>query len=136
MLNQIHPSIRMEYEFDGKTRMVVAKMLLVVAPKGTKLWVGAGGRLIAFGYNGDSGSPVYDYSGKRLGMYVGGQTMAKHNNPSPPSVDGLHFVTPLGPTVEDILTTLRGDPGFAGCNLEIDTEWEAPDELQEHEQDD
>ncbi|KAK1763107.1 hypothetical protein QBC33DRAFT_518907 [Phialemonium atrogriseum] len=96
---KIHPSVRMEYEIDGKTKIVVAKMLLAVAPKGTKWWVGRGGIINTFGYDGDSGSPVYDYSGKRL-----------------------------GPTVKDILTTLRGDPGCAGCNLEIDTEWEAPDE--------
>lgn len=74
----------MEYQFEGRTKVVVGKMLLVVAPIGTKLWAGANGRQIAFGWNGDSGSPVYEYSGKRMGMYVGGQSKVKHNNPSPP----------------------------------------------------
>lgn len=98
----------MNYEFDGKVEEKLGKVLLVVSPPGSKIWPGDPSGHIAFGTAGDSGSLVYDLSGKAVGIYIGGQSnnnIGQVHNAGvvySSSLDGIHFVSPVEPNLEEV----------------------------------
>jgi len=119
ILNSVNTTVNMKYEFDdGTTEIVVGKALLVVSPpQSPKLWCGLP---IAFGHEGDSGSLVFDHQGKVLGMYFGGH---HQSGPSgPPSVDGIHFVSPMHLTLDAIRAAVT-KPGHEGGGVQVDFIW-------------
>ena len=133
-VNTIDSSVRMRYEFDGGHEIVEGKVLLVVAPPATSgLWLGGYGVPIAFGWHGDSGSLVFDHQGRVLGMYIGGQNQSCDFQGQPPvrapSVDGIHFIAPIHPTLDAIRAAASNDPAFSGQDISIDFVW-GPTDLE------
>lgn len=100
---------------NGGAVITKGKVLLVISPVGCSgypLWIGDPSGNIAFATVGDSGSLVYDYKGRVLGMYIGGQPnnlgkmfVAEHETYA--SLDGIHFITPIDATLKDIRDTLE-----------------------------
>lgn len=119
-MNNIYADVRMRYAVDGGDILTVqGKTLVVVSPAATsRRWGPANGCPVVFGDYGDSGSLVFDYQGKTIGTYIGGQDTLRACAVNPhikaSSIDGVHFVTPIGPTLDSVHATLRRDPVFAG----------------------
>lgn len=71
----------------------MGKAMVVVSPKAHQQWAGHGPDAgFAFGWGGDSGSLVFDYRGKALGLYFGGQRYIEDYETPPveaPLVDGI-----------------------------------------------
>ena len=118
VLNQIHPSMNVRSSRNGEEKSRTGRTVLVLVPKAalddTK----------TFGSPGDSGSLVYDYEGKIMGIYFGGQRYEPYNPPIEVScVDGLHFVAPIAPTLESIQAVVKTDPAFSGYDVEVEFLW-------------
>lgn len=116
------------YEVDGRDVLIQGKALVVVSPPATsRTWPGTCGPPIAFGWNGDSGILVFDYKGRVLGTYIGGQSDQSDYKVDPPintpSIDGIHFVSPIYPTLEGIRAAVRHDPTFGGLDVNVDFVW-------------
>jgi hypothetical protein len=92
------------------------------------VWIGQrdGG---VFGKRGDSGSLVFDYQGKVLGMYLGGQHKNMDYSVTPhiecPSVDEIHFVAPIVPILESIRAAVQDDPSFEGHPVDVEFLWKS-----------
>lgn len=100
-----------------------SKTLLVVASQGSRVWGSEGNVNISFGTLGDSGSLVYDCTGRAIGLSFGGEHTPCNGNPSSSSMDGIHFVAPICDTVEHIKATLANLPVFAGCEVVCGGTW-------------
>lgn len=112
----------MRYKVDGRDVLVQGKALVVLSPPATStLWLGRPGPPIAFGWDGDSGSLVFDYKGRVLGIYIGGH--AQPSSINPPSIDGIHFISPIHQTLEEIRATARQDPTFGGLDVNVNFVW-------------
>jgi hypothetical protein len=127
-LNTVDSSVRMRYDFDGGYEIVEGKALLVVSPPGSStLWPSANGVPIAFGWRGDSGSLVFDHQGRVLGMYFGGQDQSLDYQVDPPvrapSIDGIHFISPIHLTLDAIRAAASKDPAFQGQDVKVDFVW-------------
>ncbi|KAK3297321.1 uncharacterized protein B0H64DRAFT_372705 [Chaetomium fimeti] len=130
VLNSIISSVRMSY---GDNVPVVGSALVVLSPSETSP-TGPGspgcGSAPVFGRKGDFGSLVFDYRGKVLGIYVGRQNEGpnredyKVNPPiTPPYFDGIHFVSPIGSTINGIRAAVRDDPTFGGLDVDVEFLW-------------
>jgi hypothetical protein len=130
-LNTIDSSIRMRYEVDGRDVLVQGRTLVVVPPGKTSKWRGSiHDQPVVFGTKGDSGSLVFDYKGRVLGTYIGGQLPEEYMvTPSidTPSIDGIHFVAPIHPTLEAIRAAVRQDAAFDGLDVKVDILWGSPE---------
>jgi hypothetical protein len=66
---------------------------------------------------------VFDYKGRVLGTYFGGQRDNYQTDPpiSPScSIDGIHFVAPVHPTLDGIRAAVCQDPTFGGLDVKVD----------------
>ena len=130
-LNNVASSVRMRYSGPGgDTVTVEGRTLLVVCPAATSAFWAAGNRPDAawFGSHGDSGSLCFDSTGKALGIYIGGQAPDRAKSVDQQievhSVDGLHFISPISPTLESIQATVTRDPMFTGYDdVDVDLLW-------------
>lgn len=127
-LNAIDSSIRMGCEFDDGYQIVEGKALVVVSPpESSKLWPDGHGLPIAFAWKGDSGSLVFDYQGRVLGIYFGGQHQfcdyQVHPPIKAPSIDGIHFISPIHPTLDAIRATAANDTAFRDQDIQVDFVW-------------
>ena len=124
-LNAVNSSVRVRYTTKGNRDIImVGKALAVVSPPEASqqwVWLGPGDRVV-FGAPGDSGSLVFDYQGKALGMYLGGQRYAEDHSVTP-SVDVIHFVTPIVPIINSIRATVQADPSFDGLPVDVEFLW-------------
>lgn len=101
------------------------KVLLVVSPTGSKLWVGNTTGYAAFGTTGDSGSLVYYYDGRVIGLYIGGRPNDVGKKTATPygayyTLGGIYFVTPINAALDDIGDTmgrLYSEYGNVGVNM-------------------
>jgi hypothetical protein len=129
-LNAVHSSFRVRYTTNGNRDVIMmGKTLVIVSPPEASqqwVWLGPGDRVV-FGVPGDSGSLVFDYQGKALGMYLGGQRYAEDYSATPPikapSVDGIHFVTPIVPIIDSIRAEVQADPSFDGLPVDVEFLW-------------
>ncbi|KAK3294584.1 uncharacterized protein B0H64DRAFT_401058 [Chaetomium fimeti] len=124
-LNRIHSSIRMRYEFDyGDEVIIKGKGLVVVAPpQYTRSHDVSSYSVDPFGRKGDSGSLVFNYEGKIIGIYIGGQddddpSFGKHL-----AISGIHFVSPIGPNLDAIRAAVQDDPSFGGAPVDVEFLW-------------
>ncbi|KAK3364080.1 hypothetical protein B0T25DRAFT_529232 [Lasiosphaeria hispida] len=128
-LNLIDASVQMRYKFDdGSYEVVEGKTLLVVSPPSNSIrWPRGSDFPIAFASNGDSGSLVFDHQGRVLGLYIGGQREDyKVMAPSivtAPSIDGIHFISPIHPTLDAIRDATAKDPALQGQDIKVDFVW-------------
>jgi hypothetical protein len=113
VLNSIDSSVQMS---SGDNVPVVGRTLLVFAFSGST--------------KGDAGSLVFDYRGKVLGIYVGGQNegLKYHDDNVVPRitgrpVTGIHFISPIGPTMDGIRAAVRNDPAFGGLDVNVEFLW-------------
>ncbi|KAL1877378.1 hypothetical protein VTK73DRAFT_8673 [Phialemonium thermophilum] len=107
----------------------IQQTLLIVSLEGNTMWgKSPDENPIGFGWGGDSGSLVFDYTGKAIGLYFAGQTKTRDGTPVIPPVDGLHFVSPIADVLTDIQQTLANEPRFDGCEIDVDFIWGGDDD--------
>ncbi|KAH6624962.1 hypothetical protein B0J18DRAFT_429789 [Chaetomium sp. MPI-SDFR-AT-0129] len=132
-LNGIHSSVQLRYKVQGSSDVTITgKALVVVSPPKLPQRRSSvrPGTWIAFSEVGDSGSLVFDYQGKALGLYFGGQGHTNDYKVTPPvevsSVDGIYFVAPIVPILDSIQTTVQDDPFFEGLPVGVEILWGKP----------
>jgi hypothetical protein len=110
---------------DTSEVIIQGKALAVISPPRKSRWcpLQADWPLI-LGQDGDSGCLVFDYRGKVLGMYVGGQGSAVDSGSRPPvktpCVDGIHFVSPIVSIFDSIRAAAQADPSFDGLPVDVE----------------
>jgi hypothetical protein len=80
------------------------------------------GPVAPFGHRGDSGSLVFNYEGKAIGIYIGAQREWEVHA-DPPAVGSIHFVSPIVPNLESMRAAVQNDPSFAGAEVSVEFLW-------------
>lgn len=105
------------YNQEQDTCELSGSTILLVSPFGSRssyYWSGA-----CFGAPGDSGSMVYDYQGRYLACYWGGQSKVGPRNLFPSSADGIHFAQRIDTIFDGIEEMIHNDPAYEGYEKEL-----------------